>query len=141
MRIMKGSNAGSVAAKCSADEAEHGGSLHQVSRPVCGGVVAGMLRAGMGVPRLHAFTSLCVCPRTVMGVAEVGVASLCGTRSREQVGSGWSRESVLIVFVPQSCSGVVRATSTSREANCSVYTGRRFPLSFLICLLFYSFSI
>lgn len=57
---------------------------------------------------------------------EVGVASLCGTRSREQVGYGWSRESVLIVFVPQSCFAVVKAHSTSWEANCSIYTGRRF---------------
>lgn len=60
-----------------------------------------------GFPR--ACTPLC----TVIVMVDVGVASLCGTQSREQVGSGWSRESVLIVFVPQSCLAVVKAASTS----------------------------
>lgn len=58
---------------------------------------------------------MCVCMSvcTEIVLLEVGVASLCGTGSREQVGSGWSRESVLIVFVPQSCFAVVKADSTS----------------------------
>lgn len=76
-------------------------------------------------------TPLC----TVIVMVDVGVASLCGTRSREQVGSGWSRESVLIVFVPQSCLAVVKAASTSWEANCSIYTGRRFP--FFLSIFFF----
>lgn len=77
-----------------------------------------------GGDHLHEFVTyedcvFCICPspsaRTSAAIVmvEVGVASLCGTRSREQVGSGWSRESVLIVFVPQSCLAVVKAASTS----------------------------
>lgn len=59
------------------------------------------------------FSHMCVPLCTVIVMVDVGVASLCGTRSREQVGSRWSRESVLIVFVPQSCLAVVKAASTS----------------------------
>lgn len=59
--------------------------------------------------RVRAF----VCTCTVIVIGDVGVASLCGTQSREQVGSGWSIESVLIVFVPQSCLAIVKAESTS----------------------------
>lgn len=91
---------------------------------------------------LHMCTCLCVCACTVMVIMEVGVASLRGTRSREQVGSGWSRESVLIVFVPQSCLAVVKAASTSWEANCSIYTRRRFPfLSFFYFFYYYYFTM
>lgn len=70
---------------------------------------------------------LCVRTRTTAASAEVGVASLCATQSREQVGPGWSRESVLIVFVPLSCLAIVRAASTSWEANCCIYTRRCLP--------------
>lgn len=93
---------------------------------------------------LHMCVCLCVCTCTVIVRVEVGVASLCATRSREQVGSGWSRESVLIVFVPQSCLAVVKAASTSWEANCSIYTRRRFPFFkkeksiYLFIYLFYN---
>lgn len=81
------------------------------------------------------FLRVCAPLCTVMVMVDVGVASLCGTQSREQVGSGWSRESVLIVFVPQSCLAVVKAASTSWEANCSIYTGRRFP--FFLSIFFF----
>lgn len=87
------------------------------------------------------FVCVClyVCTYTVIVMVEGGVASLCGTQSREQVGSGWSRESVLIVFVPQSCLAVVKAASTSWEANCSIYTGRRFLFFFFLSIyLFYN---
>lgn len=70
---------------------------------------------------------LCVRTRTAAASAEAGVASLCATQSREQVGPGWSRESVLIVFVPLSCLAIVRAASTSWEANCCIYTRRCLP--------------
>ena len=49
---------------------------------------------------VFAYVCLYVCSCTVIVLVEVGVASLCGTPSREQVGSGWCRESVLIVFLP-----------------------------------------
>lgn len=113
------------------------GSYHQVRCFICAlsPVVNVKNFAMCDIGRLYvcvcvfAYVCVCVfvCARwTVIVMVEVGVASLCGTRSREQVGSGWSRESVLIVFVPQSCLAVVKAASTSWEANCSIYTGRRF---------------
>lgn len=82
-----------------------GGHLHEMAKHL-----------GVGHEKSVFFCiCLCLCVRTstVIAIVEVGVASLCGTRSREQVGSGWSRESVLIVFVPQSCLAVVKAASTS----------------------------
>lgn len=91
--------------------------------------------------RVGAFQRWCVCVCVlirylcVSGCVYVqwlwrwGLTPCVGTVSREQVGSGWSRESVLIVFVPQSSLAVVKASSTSWEANCSIYTRRRF-LSF-----------
>lgn len=81
---------------------------------------------------------LYVCMYTVIVMVKGGVASLCGTQRREQVGSGWSRESVLIVFVPQSCLAVVKAASTSWEANCSIYTGRRFLFFFFYLFIYFT---
>lgn len=88
---------------------------------ICARLMAGMLKiqAGMCSARLCVSVRVCVCVRLCVLThaaavsAEVGVASLCATQSREQVGSGWSRESVLIVFVPLSCLAIVKAASTS----------------------------
>lgn len=109
-----------------------GGHLHEMAKHL-----------GVGHEKSVFFCiCLCLCVRTstVIAIVEVGVASLCGTRSREQVGSGWSRESVLIVFVPQSCLAVVKAASTSWEANCSIYTRRRFHSLFKIYLFIYFYN-
>lgn len=44
--------------------------------------------------------------------------------------SRWARDGAenlyWLFFVPQSCLAVVKAASTSWEANCSIYTGRHF---------------
>lgn len=86
---------------------------------ICARLMAGMLKIQAGMCSARVCVSVRVCARLCVLThaaavsAEVGVASLCATQSREQVGSGWSRESVLIVFVPLSCLAIVKAASTS----------------------------